>query len=637
MAYHTQVILVPATLAAIGQWVDATFKYQQAFRGVHVAFNPSPTNICRFAVITVAGERDVWGYDVLTHVRRACPEATLDQIDAPEPAALRRALEERVRTGRRFGEMEEPAPGFRLRWPTDYPRTTQPFGANPTYYSQFKCAGRPLPGHEGIDIRAPVFDGQASKIYACAAGVVHSVHQTDDGKPYGARVRIDHQVGEVLYQTVYAHLSENSILVKPGDPIKEGQHIAYSGSTGNLSGAHLHLTFKKIGATAAGETDYPCDLCDPTPHLYWPDLRLTPADRLRVRSGPGTAHETLDIIAPGVELDPLDYDADVLWRIWHPDSWIKVRTPTGVEGYCSAEYLEIMGVEPVAPPLPMDRFVAGLDGRADGPMQEADFKAVELSRVEAVKLQTTASESDVPRLRQINPNVFIVVRLFEDFRSPAGPRKISAEQFAGKFRPNPPGQPKTDLQRFYDQGIRYFEVHNEPNLIIEGLGGSWNSGQEFGAWYLEVIDRLSQWFPEARWGFPGMSPGAAIPQRRQEMWNFLAQCGRAIGASDWLGIHQYFKNIPEMEQGLKDLVYEYRRRWPDKLLIITEFSNPHASVTKATKGQQYATFYRLAGDIPGVGAAFGFVSSASDPQFQAEAWREEDGTISPIVEAVAVR
>ncbi|MBN1284282.1 MAG: M23 family metallopeptidase [Anaerolineae bacterium] len=643
MDYEKQVILVPSDLAAVGQWVDASFDYQKLFRGVHVTNDNSAGNLCRFDVITVVGGTQEWGRDMAAYVRQTCPRAVIDAIPAALPAELYFALQERISAGQRYGRIPEPPPTtFRLRWPTDYPMTTQPFGANKTYYSQFTCDGVALPGHEGIDIRAPVYDNQGSRIYACADGVVYSVHQQDDGNAYGARVRINHDVDGVRYQTVYAHLQENSVRVQAGAQVKAGQWIAISDNTGNSSGPHLHLTFKKIGATAAGTTDYPCDLVDPTPYLYWPNLRLTPTARLRIRSGPGTAHSTLAILAPGTELLPDEYDADVLWKIWHPSTWIKVRTATGMVGYCLSEYLEVMAVDPQSPaiPTPTGRFVVGLHGRADGEMQEADFRAVEQAKIESVKLTSTALPKDVERLRTINPNMFIVVRVLQVLYDHARKivRNLTPEQYVKDFAPAPAGQTKTDIQRMYDIGIRYFELHNEPNLVIEGFGGAWKTGREFQTWWLEVRERLAAWYPGAKWGFPAMSPGStAAGVRPVAMWDFLAECGTAIGKADWLAVHQYFRDLNEMETGIQSILYEYRRRWPDKLLIVTEFSNPYNDISKAIKGQQYAVYYNRLDDIPGIAAAYSFVSSALDAKFHAEAWREEDGTLSAIVPAVARR
>ena len=49
--------------------------------------------------------------------------------------------------------------------------------------------------------------------------------------------------GEV--STVYAHC--NSIYVKEGDKVVQGQHIAEVGETGNVTGPHLHFEIKRNG------------------------------------------------------------------------------------------------------------------------------------------------------------------------------------------------------------------------------------------------------------------------------------------------------------------------------------------------------------------------------------------------------
>jgi hypothetical protein len=81
---------------------------------------------------------------------------------------------------------------------------------------------------------------------------------------------------------------------------------------------------------------------------------------------------------------------------------------------------------------------------------------------------------------------------------------------------------------------------------------------------------------------------------------------------------------------------EYRLRFPDKLLFITEFSNPTEGTDKALKGQQYVRYYQHLRGIPGMGAAFSFVLSASS-SFSSEAWRNEDGSLTPIPGLVGAR
>ena len=83
--------------------------------------------------------------------------------------------------------------------------------------------------HAGLDFPASV----GTPIVAAAGGVVvtSEVHPA-----YGNMVMIDH--GNDL-MTRYAHASR--VIVKAGDLVKRGQHIADVGSTGRSTGPHLHF------------------------------------------------------------------------------------------------------------------------------------------------------------------------------------------------------------------------------------------------------------------------------------------------------------------------------------------------------------------------------------------------------------
>lgn len=82
--------------------------------------------------------------------------------------------------------------------------------------------------HKGVDLTAD----WGTVVRAAAGGTVAGTGW-DGG--FGIKVDIDHGNG---YHTWYAHLSR--VLVHPGEIVAKGAPIAYSGSTGQATGPHLH-------------------------------------------------------------------------------------------------------------------------------------------------------------------------------------------------------------------------------------------------------------------------------------------------------------------------------------------------------------------------------------------------------------
>jgi predicted flap endonuclease-1-like 5' DNA nuclease len=241
-----------------------------------------------------------------------------------------------------------------MRWPTEHDGITQGFGARPHFYGKFG-----LPGHEGLDFRAP----EGSEIYAVGDGTVVEVRLDGNAdpanKPYGNQLRIRHPEG---FTSVYAHLSE--ALVIPGEEVRAGQLVGLAGSTGNSSGAHLHLTLKKEGATDAGETTYPYDIVDPTPYLepfsgegrVEPDVPPEPTlevqvespevGHLNVRAAPYVGAQLVGQVEHGATLGSLEAEAVTRQKVGQVGQWLHVRLPNGENGYVAAWYLTLPTVEP---------------------------------------------------------------------------------------------------------------------------------------------------------------------------------------------------------------------------------------------------------------------------------------------------
>ncbi|MDD3392815.1 MAG: M23 family metallopeptidase [Bacilli bacterium] len=98
--------------------------------------------------------------------------------------------------------------------------------------------------HTGLDF--PALTG--TDVYAIADGVVVFSGWNDINDPtygYGQYVKLGHDIdgdGEYDYYTIYAHLSSRSVL--GGSRIGGGQKIGEVGSSGYVTGAHLHLEFR---------------------------------------------------------------------------------------------------------------------------------------------------------------------------------------------------------------------------------------------------------------------------------------------------------------------------------------------------------------------------------------------------------
>lgn len=91
--------------------------------------------------------------------------------------------------------------------------------------------------HLGVDLRA----ANGTSVYASDGGeVIYSGYMGS----YGYLIKIRHDNGDVTY---YAHLS--SLGVKKGVRVYQGQYIARSGATGNVTGAHLHFEIRRNGKT----------------------------------------------------------------------------------------------------------------------------------------------------------------------------------------------------------------------------------------------------------------------------------------------------------------------------------------------------------------------------------------------------
>lgn len=100
----------------------------------------------------------------------------------------------------------------------------------------YKVNGKQITDHHyGVDLVG------GTKILATANGKVIQVVNKGSKGGTMCLIRIQHKT----YQSAYYHIKSGSALVKVGDYVKKGQHIATIGNTGNVSGTHLHFQIDK--------------------------------------------------------------------------------------------------------------------------------------------------------------------------------------------------------------------------------------------------------------------------------------------------------------------------------------------------------------------------------------------------------
>ena len=146
-----------------------------------------------------------------------------------------------------------------LRTPVDFTRISSRFTV-----SRYHPVLHKVRSHKGVD-------------YAAKRGT--PVHSAGDGKVifkgkkggYGKVMIVQHGT---KYTTLYAHLKTYNRKLKVGSKVKQGQTIAYVGSTGLATGPHLHYEFR-VNGTHRNPLTVKLPESSPVPKRYMADFELT--------------------------------------------------------------------------------------------------------------------------------------------------------------------------------------------------------------------------------------------------------------------------------------------------------------------------------------------------------------------------
>ncbi len=148
-----------------------------------------------------------------------------------------------------------------LRTPVDFARISSRFTT-----SRYHPVLHKVRSHKGVDYAAK----RGTPIRAAGDGKV--IFKGKKGG-YGRVIMIHHGS---KYTTVYAHLNSYNKKVSVGKKVKQGQTIAYVGSSGLATGPHLHYEFR-VNGVHRNPLTVKLPSSGPVPKRYMADFELTTA------------------------------------------------------------------------------------------------------------------------------------------------------------------------------------------------------------------------------------------------------------------------------------------------------------------------------------------------------------------------
>ncbi len=267
-----------------------------------------------------------------------------------------------------------------------------------------------------------------------------------------------------------------------------------------------------------------------------------------------------------------------------------------------------------------------------GRVRQADLDAFAKARLRLIRLRARVNApDDILQWRDAGAIDFIVQLL-----SPLPAQTpLTPHMFVDHF--------SADISAFLERGVRYIEVHDEPNRPDRGVGVSWFDGDGFSSWFFETHRLLRTRFGDAlSVGFPALSP-TDLPRPEyvphMDEVSFLEGCTDAMAAADWVAIHSYWRTLEEMRgyNGALRFLRFYMEQLPKQMFIITEFANIIPNLPSETRGAQYVEFYTTLAQYDHLAGACSLLLRSSDPLYEPLAWLNPDGQPRPMLSWIAER
>lgn len=300
----------------------------------------------------------------------------------------------------------------------------------------------------------------------------------------------------------------------------------------------LQVTSPHIGYLWPGTASAPnVALLDVSVPLPNGSAKVRTTTALNVRSGPGTNYAVLFTLnqAQEVAIDPTKTVNGWYHMAGTTAQWISAAFTVPVAGDIPVPPSIPSPLPPQSLPwsLPFSATMRGVGtntgGWVPGPNELASIRANDIQIALMVAYNTNVAAQAIPLLQSAGIKAVIV-------RASTYEPITTAQRFLDLTMPA--------LREYYaalgNPQNMLIALHNEPNLISEGLGKGWSDGAGFASFFATVAQTYRSAFPGCKLGYPALSPGAAYAGIRADERTFAQQSIAAIRAADWIGLHAYW-------------------------------------------------------------------------------------------------
>lgn len=183
------------------------------------------------------------------------------------------------------------------------------------------------------------------------------------------------------------------------------------------------------------------------------------------------------------------------------------------------------------------------------------------------------------QIKKYKKNTFIVVIVDEAITV----NNIKPSQYLQSIR--------AEIEKCYDEGIRYFQIGKSPNLNQNGLNHAWRSPMEFSQWWIDVCSPLKEFFKDIRIGYPSLSQGSPIPGIRIDSKQFMLESGDAIEFANWVAFEYIWQSRKELIKLIEsNELKTCAKIAPNKPRLVTGYGQIDYLLTKNEQKQNYIEF-----------------------------------------------